>query len=223
MGALSDYLENKIIDYVLRGQTFTAPTNVYVALLTSTKGPRQNTTAYSLNDTISLTATDTRTHLYKCTTAGTSAGSQPGTYTGTVAEAITDGSAVFTEQSAVLDAMTGTTMTAGGGGISTEPASANGYARQTVASSLANWAGTQGAGTTSASSGTGATTSNNNAITFPSPTPGNWGYIWAYAVCDALTLGNLLWWGGLTTVKTVNGGDAAPSFAAGQAQLQLDT
>lgn len=43
------------------------------------------------------------------------------------------------------------------------------YGRQAVTASLANWAGTQGAGTTVASSGTGGTTSNNNAITWCAP------------------------------------------------------
>lgn len=35
MSALSNYLENKIIDYVFRGQTFVPPANIYIALLTS--------------------------------------------------------------------------------------------------------------------------------------------------------------------------------------------
>lgn len=34
MSAMSDYLENKLVDHILRGQTFTSPTNVYVALFT---------------------------------------------------------------------------------------------------------------------------------------------------------------------------------------------
>ena len=33
--ALSDYLENKLIDHVFRGQVYTAPTTIYVALYTS--------------------------------------------------------------------------------------------------------------------------------------------------------------------------------------------
>jgi len=94
MSALSDYLENKLIDHILRGQTLTAPANVWIALFTAAP-----------ND-------------------------------------------------------------AGGG---TE-VSGGSYARVQVASSLANWAGTQGAGTTTASSGTGGQTSNNGAITFPAPT-----------------------------------------------------
>lgn len=35
-GATSNYLQNKFIDWFLRGQTFTAPTTVYIALTTST-------------------------------------------------------------------------------------------------------------------------------------------------------------------------------------------
>jgi hypothetical protein len=33
--ALSDYLENKLIDHVFRGQVYTAPSTIYVALFTS--------------------------------------------------------------------------------------------------------------------------------------------------------------------------------------------
>lgn len=35
MGALSDYLENKIVDHVLRATAYTAPATTYVALLTA--------------------------------------------------------------------------------------------------------------------------------------------------------------------------------------------
>lgn len=95
------------------------------------------------------------------------------------------------------------------------------YARVAVTSSLANWAGTQSAGSTVASSGTGGTTSNNNAITFPAPTA-NWGSITHFAVYDAASGGNMLFYAALTTPKTVNNGDAAPSFAAGALTFQID-
>jgi hypothetical protein len=95
------------------------------------------------------------------------------------------------------------------------------YARVTVASSLANWAGTQSAGSTTASSGTGGTTSNNNAITFPTPSA-NWGSITGVGIYDATTAGNLLFWGALGTAKTVNNGDPAPSFAAAALTVQID-
>lgn len=86
------------------------------------------------------------------------------------------------------------------------------YARVSVTSGLTGWAGTQGTGTTVASSGTSGTTSNNAAITFPAPTA-NWTTITEFCVFDASTSGNLLFRAALTTSKTVNNGDAAPSFA----------
>lgn len=95
------------------------------------------------------------------------------------------------------------------------------YARVAVTSSLANWAGTQSAGSTTASSGTGGTISNNNAITFPAPTA-NWGSVTSVRVWDATTSGNAWLCFNLTTAKTVNNGDAAPSFAAGSLTFQID-
>lgn len=145
MAALSDYLENKIIDWLLRGQAYTPPTTVYVGLVT-----------------------------------------------------VADN-----------DAAGGTEVTGGS------------YARVAVTSSLANWAGTQGAGTTVASTGTTGTTSNNAAITFPAPTA-NWGTIVGMRVFDAASGGNELFYAALTTNKTVNSSDPAPSFAAAALSLQVD-
>lgn len=95
------------------------------------------------------------------------------------------------------------------------------YARVTVASSLANWAGTQAAASTTASSGTSGTTSNNGSITFPTPSA-NWGAITGIGIYDASSSGNLLFWAPLTTGKTVNNGDPAPSFAAAALTIQID-
>lgn len=145
MAGFTNYAENKLIDWFLRAQSFTAPTTVYVALFTATP-----------SDT--------------------------------------------------------------GGGTEVSGGS---YARVAVTSSLANWAGTQSAGSTSASSGTGGQTSNNASITFPAPTA-NWGSITSFAVFDASTSGNMLFYGALGTAKTVNNGDPAPSFAAGDLTFTLD-
>lgn len=145
MSAISDYLENKIIDWLLRGQTFTPPTTVYVGLLTA----------------------------------------------------------------APSDAGGGTEVSGGS------------YARVAVASSLSNWAGSQSAGSTAASTGTVGTTSNNAAVTFPAPTA-NWGAVTHFGVYDASAAGNLLFYAALTTPKTINNGDAAPSFAAGALTFQID-
>jgi hypothetical protein len=139
--ALSNYLQNKLIDWFLRAQTYSPVGTVYVAL--ATVAPvAGNTTA--------------------C----------------------------------------GTEVTGGS------------YARVAVTSSLANWAGTQSAGSTAASSGTSGQTSNNATITFPAPTA-NWGTVVGFCLMDASTVGNMLIFAPLTTSKTVNNGDAAPSFAIG--------
>lgn len=139
MSAMSDYLENKLTDLVLRGQAFTPPATLYVALFTA----------------------------------------------------------------APSDSGGGTEVTGGS------------YARASLTASLANWSGTQGAGTTVASSGTGGASSNNAAITFPAPTA-NWGSVTHIGIFDAASGGNLLFHGALGTAKTVNNGDPAPSFTAGQ-------
>ena len=143
--SFTDYLENKIADWLFRGQTFTPPTTFYVGLLTA----------------------------------------------------------------ACRDSSAGTEVTGGS------------YARVGVVASLANMAGTQSAGSTVASSGTGGTTSNNGAITFAAPTA-NWGTITHFAIYDASTAGNQLVCQSLGTSKTVNNGDAAPSFAAGALTIQID-
>jgi hypothetical protein len=95
------------------------------------------------------------------------------------------------------------------------------YARVAVTSSLANWAGTQAAGSTTASSGSSGTTSNNNAITFPTPTA-NWGQAVEWGIFDAATGGNELDRAALTTAKTINNGDPAPSFAVAALVYQID-
>jgi hypothetical protein len=133
--AFSDYVENKVVDLLVRGQAFTAPATVYVGL---------STTACS-------------------------------------------------------DSAFGTEV------------SGNNYSRVAVTSSLANWAGTQSAGSTTASSGTGGQTSNNAAINFPTPS-GTWGTVTHWFLVDASTSGNLLICDDLTTSKTINSGDTV-SFA----------
>lgn len=144
MAAMSDYLENKLIDQIFRGQAFTFPSTLYVGLLTAAP-----------SDT--------------------------------------------------------------GGGTEV---SGNAYARVAVTNSLANWAGTQGAGTTVASSGTTATTSNNGTITFPVPTA-TWGTVAYFGIYDASTSGNLLFYGTLAIAKVINQGDTV-TFPAAALSIQLD-
>lgn len=80
------------------------------------------------------------------------------------------------------------------------------YARVSYARSLANWAGTQAAASTTASSGTGGVTSNNVAISFVTPTAG-WGTVTHFFLSDASSAGNIIICQALTTSKTINNGD----------------
>lgn len=210
---LSDYAQNKISDALHRGQALGAPATLYFTLLKCTKGARVNSTAYALNDTVAVTANDSKIHLYKVTTAGTTAAAQSTLYPGVANEVITDGSAVLTEQNAALDAGTAISEPSGGG-----------YARVALTASLTNWSGTQSAGSTTASSGTGGVSSNNVAITFPTPSA-DWvsgtEKIWGMAVFDASSGGNLWEIAPLGALQSVLNGQAAPSFAIGSVVTTL--
>jgi hypothetical protein len=207
--------------------TIPVPIKLYASLFTINKGLRANSTTYSSGDCISLTPTggaggDTRQHVYRCTTGGTTAAAQPATYLGVPGEAITDGTAVFTEIGPVMESNTG--FPAGLAEVT-----GGSYARVAMAAgavqALSDFAGTQSSGSTTASSGSGGTTSNNNAITFPAPTA-NWtaagSAIGIVAIYDAATGGNLWWWAALNVPKSVNNGDSAPSFTAASLSIQID-
>ena len=101
---------------------------------------------------------------------------------------------------------TATPSDSGGG---TEVAGGIGYARVSVPPLDANW---------NATSGTDGLTKNTAAITFGSPT-GNWGQVTHFGIFDQGT--NLLFWGALTTPKTVNNADPAPVFAANALTVTL--
>lgn len=92
---------------------------------------------------------------------------------------------------------------AGGG---TE-ASGGAYARVAVA---------RASGWTSA----GNATENAADIDFPEATA-SWGELGAFALFDALTAGNMLYWGDLTTPKTINSGDTA-KIPAGDLDITED-
>lgn len=208
------YQINKEMDFLYRGQAYTPPAPSYLSFLTCTKGARQNTTAYLLNDTVALVpAGKTRLQLYKVTTAGTTAAAQPGTFLGAAAEVITDGTAVLTEQSTALL----NTSTSGIPAAAVEPTiGSGGYTRVAMTNSLVGMTATQG-GTGSASTGTSGNVSNGATLTWGSPST-NWAAapvgIWAVGRFDAASAGNLLEICPDTTVRNVANGDQAPVINA---------
>ena len=86
------------------------------------------------------------------------------------------------------------------------------YARVNNAPGDANWSATDGAN---------GQTSNVGAITFPAPTA-NWGTVTHIAIFDASTAGNMLWHGALSVARTINNGDQAPVFNAGDLTATFD-
>lgn len=99
------------------------------------------------------------------------------------------------------------------------------YARQPIVASLANMAGTQAAASTIASSGTGATTSNNAAITFtnmPDTSISGTNGTVAFGIYDAVSGGNLLEWALLTGQPILASAGATLTFAAGALTIQED-
>ena len=89
-----------------------------------------------------------------------------------------------------------------------------GYARVAVARSLANWAGTQGAGTTLASTGTSHASSNNNAIDWGT-SGAAWGTANFVTMHDASTSGNVVAYLELSDPLVINLGDPV-QVAAGE-------
>lgn len=116
-----------------------------------------------------------------------------------------------------------TTDTCSDASSGTEPSS-GAYARVAVASSMANWAGTQSAGSTTASTGNNGTTSNNAAITFPTST-GAWASsatLQAVRSYSASSGGSQNWCINLTSGIAVTASGFTLSFSAGSLTLQID-
>lgn len=81
--------------------------------------------------------------------------------------------------------------------------STGGYARQTIAFGAA----------------AAGTTSNTGTVTFTA-SGASWGSITHIGILDALTVGNLLWHGAMTTPRTIGDGDSL-EFAIGAVDLTL--
>ena len=209
MATITNYLANLLVDWYWRGQPKTPPATFYKGLIVATRGysSSNRSTAVNLGDTM-IPATPNG-HIYECTTAGTTGASEPAWPTGS-GSTVTDGTAVWTEQTTAMEA-----------GTVKEVTNAD-YGRVAVTAGLTEFAGTQAAGSITASTGTSKTTSNNSAITFPAPST-NWGVIWGEFWADAANGGNILSFAALAAPQTVNAGATAPSFAPAASSFQFDS
>jgi len=93
--------------------------------------------------------------------------------------------------------------------------SGNAYARIGITSAT-GWSAITDNG-----AGNGSVISNSGIITFPTPTPAGWGTVTGFALYDALTVGNELFWAALTASKVINAGDTV-SFAIGALTITVD-
>lgn len=106
---------------------------------------------------------------------------------------------------AYSDAATGTVMTE----VST---SSTGYARVAVTNNLTNFPSATGTNPTLKQNGT--------AITYPTAT-GSWGTALSFYFVDAITAGNVLYGGDLSTSKAIGTGDTA-TFGANSISVNED-
>jgi len=104
------------------------------------------------------------------------------------------GNAAYTAPATVYIALYTVAPTDAGGGTEV---SGGAYARKDMANNATNWP--------AAAAGE---KSNGTVITFVTATA-NWGTIVAFGIFDAVSGGNLLYWGDLTVSKAVNNGDTA--------------
>lgn len=222
MAAMTDKLENALIDWLLRGLAIgltgasaaagTGLTNTYWALIRATAGISPRSTAVTLGQTTVPATGNGR--MYRCSTAGTTGAGEPAWPT-TTAGTVADGTAVWTEMTTDFETNSAVLIAAEATGL-------GGYARAAVVNSNAvagtGWTNTA-AGTTGASAGTGGTVSNNAVLSYaPSA---NWGVVAAAVAYDALTIGNGLIYSVLTLPKTINSGDTV-TFPANSLTFQID-
>ena len=204
--SFSDYVVNNLIDQLFRAQTPLQPATVYVGLLIAPNGIYATSTVYGAGAYITALTSDGTYHLYHTVAGGTSA-SSPTTFPGVPNESVTDNTVTWVEQTSVLKAA--------GAALDEVSVGVGAYTRIAVISSLLNWAGTQAALSTTASTGTSGQTSNNSAITWAAPT-GNWAaspaVIWGIALFDAASGGDLLAFGPIGTPTQILSGALAPTI-----------
>lgn len=195
---MTDYMEGQMVTHLFRTGLTTVP--AWAA-----------STAYTVGDIVRPATWNNR--LFQCVVAGTSGAAEP-TWDTTMGNETVDNTVTWLAVGvgvpkrapffALFTAAPGET----GGGTEV---SGGGYARVKSIPSDANWtAVTQVAGK--------GRTDNAVDIVFPAPTA-NWGSITHMAIFSRATGGDMLFYGALTTAKTVNNGDPAPKFAVGDLDI----
>ena len=116
------------------------------------------------------------------------------------------GNAAYTAPATVYVALYTVTPSDTGGGTE---CSGGSYARKDVANNATNWP-----------AASGGAKANGIEIAFVEATA-SWGTVVAFGIFDALTLGNLLYWGALSANKTIDSGDT-PKFAVGELDITED-
>lgn len=118
------------------------------------------------------------------------------------------GIASYSAPATVYAALYTATPSDSGGGTEVTTAGGTLYARVAITNDTTEWSRTDNAIT------------NDNDVVFPTA-GADWGTVEAFALLDASTDGNLLYWGALTQSKTINNGDTA-KFAAGDIDITED-
>ncbi len=192
MAGMSTYLANALLAHVVGKTAYSMPT-AYVALFRATAGQSPRSTAVTSGQT-TIPATPNG-HMYRCTTAGTTASGEPTWSTGSAAT-VTDGGAVWTEMTPDFQANNSF--------VTGSEASYTSYARTTT--SGATW-GSPAAGQIT----------NAAAITALQNTAATLNLIVASATYDAATAGNLLNFeiASASTGVLAVGQNITPQFAIG--------
>jgi hypothetical protein len=206
LASLTTYANQKVQNALWQAAALGGPATWYVGLLVvpNPAGIWTASTAYSAGAYVIPTTfgsiSGQQGKIFKCTTAGTSAATQPTWPTGEGATVV-DNTITWTEVSLLFQAGTFT------GAEST----GTGYARQAVTANSTNFAG--------ATSAEPCVTQNATAISGWAPTA-DWGYAVGVILADASTAGNIWDWGAMTSALDCPNG-SSPSIGVNALSLSI--
>jgi hypothetical protein len=214
MTAFSNFLKNKIQDLIWRGNgaalagasiTLSEAPTYHVGLIGGAafpgRGMMGRSVAYKIGNYAWPETLNGR--LYRCTTAGTTGIEEPD-WPDIDGIEVTDGTAVWTEQTLALAA-----------GEAPEP-SGNGYERQPWECNMATVMGGNLEASSGPSGGASGTVSNLQQVAFAPAHLKAWGAVWGIAIFDAEEGGNLLMFAPSDIPKFIDAKDQI-IFAVGKA------